>query len=79
MPGIMSEGSGKGDSSTFLITLNMVVPAPMPKPRVSIARKENPGFARMPRIPYRKSCHRDCMVVRRPRLWNVPRLFQRAG
>ena len=39
---------GKGDSSTFLITLNMVVPAPIPSARVRIARKENPGFARMP-------------------------------
>jgi hypothetical protein len=73
MPGIMSEGSGKGDSSTFLITLNMVVPAPIPNARVRMAKKENPGFARIPRIPYRKSCHSDCMVFRRRRLWNVPR------
>ena len=45
------------------ITLNIVVPAPMPSARVRIARKENPGFARIPRMPYRKSCQSDCMVV----------------
>src|ERR1022692_4368525 len=52
---------GNGDSSTFLMTLNMVVPAPIPSARVSTAKSENPGFPRIPRMPYRKSCQSDCM------------------
>src|SRR5664279_4234964 len=57
---------GNGDSSTFLITLNMVVPAPIPSARVRIAKSENPGFPRIPRMPYRKSSQSDCMNNQTP-------------
>ena len=56
----------EGDNSTFLIALNLVVPAPIPSASVSIAKNENPGGPRIPRMPYRKSCHSDCMETQTP-------------
>src|SRR5260370_34985790 len=50
----------------------MVVPAPIPNASVRIANRENPGFARLPRMPYRKSCQSECMVFRRRAGMNVP-------
>src|SRR3954467_4779472 len=48
---------GNGSSSTFWMTLKMVVAAPMPSASVRIASAVKAGWPRSARSPYRRSCH----------------------
>src|SRR5688572_5113547 len=56
-----ASGNGIGFNSNELITLNIVVFAPIPSASVMIATNVNPGFLNNIREPYRKSCQSVCI------------------